>query len=177
MIAPAQQRWEWRLVGIEPGEAVDTQQGRKKQCLEAAQKRLLAVMQQGQVVVWMRELIGLDRLLELSHHWTKGLLLVEPMGKQMHAHKREMGRDPVDRCDRGHRLMACRLLRAALGTIEPPYSPPPVEMANTHRNRSLPVGDLVEEHPTRARRVLVEQVPQQGLLNFTQLAPSTKGWT
>ena len=97
------------LVGIERGEAVDTQQGRKKQRLKAAQKRLLAVMQQGKVIVRMRLLIGLDRLRELGHHRAKGLLLVEPMGKQMHADKRQTGRDLDDRCARGNRPMACRL--------------------------------------------------------------------
>ena len=135
-------------------------------------------MQQGKVVVRMRRLIGLYRLLELGHHRAKGSLLVEPMGKQMHAHTRQMGRDPDDLCARGNRPMACqRGCGRPLRTIEPPCSPPPVEMANAHRNRSLPLGDLVEEHPARARWVLLEQAPQQGLLNFTQLAPSTKGWT
>src|SRR5215510_13472387 len=165
------------LAGIEPGKAVDTQQGRKKQGLKAVQKCLCTVIQQGKVVVRMHRLIGLYRLLELGHHWAKGLLLVEPMGEQMHAHKRQMGCDPDHLCARGDRPMACSVMRAALATIEPPGNPPPVEMANAHRKRSLHLGDLVEEHPARARRVLVAQAPQQGLRHFIQLAPSTKGWT
>src|SRR5215813_11003931 len=117
------------LVGIEPGEAVDTQQGRKH-------KRLPAVMPQCKVVVRMCRLIGLYRLLELGHHWAKGILLVEPMGKQMHCHKRQMGRDPDHLRARGDRPRAFSLMRAALATIEPPGNPPPVEMAKAHRNRS-----------------------------------------
>ena len=73
------------LAGIEPREPVDTQQGGKKQRLKAAQKRLLTVMEQGKVIAWMRLLIGLYRLRELSHNRVKGMLLVEPMGKHMHA--------------------------------------------------------------------------------------------
>ncbi len=53
--------------------------------LKAVQKRLLAVMQQGKVIARMRLLIGLYRLRELSHNRVKGMLLVEPMGKHMHA--------------------------------------------------------------------------------------------
>ena len=72
------------LAGIEPREPVDTQQGGKKQRLKAAQKRLLAVMQQGKVIARMRRLIGLYRLRELSDNRGKGIVLVEPMGKHMH---------------------------------------------------------------------------------------------
>ena len=46
-------------------------------------------MQQGKVLVWMPVLLGLYGLLELGHHRLKGVLLVEPMGKQMHADKRQ----------------------------------------------------------------------------------------
>ena len=73
------------LVGIKLAEAVNTPQGGKKQRLKAAHKRLRTMMQQGKVVARMRLLIGLYRLRELSHNRVKGLLLVEPMGKHMHA--------------------------------------------------------------------------------------------
>jgi hypothetical protein len=82
-----QQCLERMLAGIEPGEAVDTEQGGKKQRLKAVQKRLLTVMQQGKVVARMYVLMGLDHLRELSHHRTKGILLVKPMGKQVYPHK------------------------------------------------------------------------------------------
>ena len=71
-------------MGLKRAEAVDTPQGGKKQGLQAAQKRLLAVMQQGKVIARMRLLLGLYRLRELRHHRVKGLLLVEPMGNHMH---------------------------------------------------------------------------------------------
>jgi len=85
VIAPAKQGPERMRAGIELREPVDTQQGGKKQCLKAAQKRLLAVRQQGKVIARMRLLLGLYRLRELSHNRVKGMLLVEPMGKHMHA--------------------------------------------------------------------------------------------
>jgi len=50
-------------------------------------------------------------------------------------------------------------------------------MAQAHRNQYLPVGGLVEEDPAWAHRVLLEQAPPQGLLNFAQLSSSRKGWT
>ena len=51
------------------------------------------MMQQGKVVARMRVLMSLYRLCELGHHRAKGLVLVEPMGKQMHADKRQTGRN------------------------------------------------------------------------------------
>jgi hypothetical protein len=84
VIVPANQRLERMLVGIKRAETVDTPQGGKKQGLQAAQKRLLAVMHQGTVIARMRLLLGLDRLRELRHNRVKGMLLVEPMGTHMH---------------------------------------------------------------------------------------------
>ena len=81
----ATQRLERMLTDTQLAETIDTQQGRKKQRLKAAHKRLLAVLQQGKVLVRMCRLIGLYRLRELSHNRVKGMLLVEPMGKHMHA--------------------------------------------------------------------------------------------
>ena len=78
-------------MGIECGESVDATQRRKKQGLKAAQKRRLAMMQQGKVIARMRLLMRRYRLGELGHNQAKGLVLVEPMGKQMHADKRQMG--------------------------------------------------------------------------------------
>ena len=58
VIALAKQRRQRMLVGIECREFLDPQQGGKKQGLKAAQKRLLAVMQQGKVIARMRLLIS-----------------------------------------------------------------------------------------------------------------------
>ena len=80
-------------MGIERGESVDAKQGRKKQRLKAAHKRRLTMMQQGKVVARMRVLMRLYRLGELGHHRAQGLVLVEPMGKQMHADTRQTGRN------------------------------------------------------------------------------------
>ena len=41
--------------------------------------------------------MGFNRLLETSHYRLKGLLLVEPMGKKMYAHIRQMRRN-LDQC-------------------------------------------------------------------------------
>jgi len=99
------------------------------------------------------------------------------VGKEMHAHTRQTGRDLDDLRTQSNRPTAWRSVRAPLGPIELPLSPPPVERADTHGNGSLPLGDLVEEYAARARRVLMEQCPQQSLLDFTKLSPSTKRWT
>jgi hypothetical protein len=75
------------LVGIKRAEALDTQQGGKKQRLKMALKRSLTVMQQGKIVSRVRLLMDLYRLPELSHNRLKGMLLLEPLGKHMHADK------------------------------------------------------------------------------------------
>jgi hypothetical protein len=49
------------------------------------------MMQQRKVIVRMRLLMRLYRLGELGHNRAKGLVLVEPMGKQMHADTRQTG--------------------------------------------------------------------------------------
>ena len=85
LIAPAKQGPERLRAGLAPREPVETQQGGKKQRRKTAQKRLLAVMHQGQVLAWLRLLLGLSRLRALRHNRGKGLLLVEPMGNPMPA--------------------------------------------------------------------------------------------
>src|SRR6266436_3192158 len=79
------------FMGIECGESVDATQRRKNQCLKAVQKRRLAMMQQGKVIARLRLLMRLYRLGELGHNRAKGLVLVEPKGKQIHADKRQTG--------------------------------------------------------------------------------------
>jgi hypothetical protein len=80
------------LVGIKRAEAVDTPQGGKQPGLQAAPKRLLAVMQPGTGIARMRLLIGLSRLRELRHHRGEGRRLVEPMGQHLHTDARQTGR-------------------------------------------------------------------------------------
>ena len=164
-------------MGSERGASVEAKQGGKKQGLKAPKPRPLAVRHQGQVVACMRALMGGYHLLEAGHNRAKGMRLVEPVGQEMHASIRQTGRALDKRCARGTRAMAWRLTRAALTTIELPVSPPAVDMAEAHCQRSLSFGSLVEEHPTRALRVLVEQGSQQGLLHVAELSSSTKGWT
>jgi hypothetical protein len=163
--------------GIKPAEALETQHGREKQRLKAATSRLLAVMPQGHVIVWMPVLRGLDGLLELGHHRRKGVLWVEPMGTPRPPHKRHMGHDPHDLCALGNCQTALRVPRTALATIHPPCGPPPIDMAKAHSHGSLPLGSLVEEHATRARWLLLEPAPQPSLLNFTALSSRTQRWT
>jgi hypothetical protein len=80
-------------MGIKGGESVDATQRRKKQCVKAAQKRRLAMMLQGKVIARRRVLMRLYRLGELGHNRAKGLVLIEPMGQQMHADKRQTGQN------------------------------------------------------------------------------------
>ena len=49
------------------------------------------MMQQSKVIARMRVFLRLYRLGELGHNRAKGRVLVEPMGKQMHADKRQAG--------------------------------------------------------------------------------------
>src|SRR5260370_21021423 len=116
-------------------------------------------MYQGNVIVLVCLLMGFCRLSELGHYRAEGLVWVEPMGKHMHTHKSDMRRDPHDLCARGNRPMLATLTWASLATIEPPGEPPAVDLAQAHRKRYLPLRNLVDEHPTQALQVLLEQPP------------------
>ena len=71
------------------------------------------MMPQGTVVVRMGGLLRLDRLLEAGQHRGKALLLVEPMGKEMHADTRQMGRALGQRRASTNQTAQGRLPRAA----------------------------------------------------------------
>ena len=86
--AVTEQRGEWMLARIKLSEVLDAKEGGKKEGLKTVTQRLLAVMYQGKVVVRMRVLMGLYGLRELGDHQVKGPLVVKPMRKEMHAHKR-----------------------------------------------------------------------------------------
>jgi hypothetical protein len=95
--------------------------------------------------------MGCNRLLETSHYRLKGLLLVEPMGKKMHTHIRQMRRNLDQGAASGG--AACHVARASLAAIALPGDSQPIEMAHAHRQRSLHVGDLVKQCPGRAPRI------------------------
>src|SRR5215510_9936803 len=101
--------------------------------------------QQGKVVGWLCALMSLNRLLEPGHHRPTGILLIEPMGKKMHAHTRQMRRDLDQRPACGG--AAGRVPRASLAPIALPCGSQPMEMAHAHRHRYLHVDDLVEQCP------------------------------
>src|SRR5712691_2990036 len=125
----------------------------------------------------MRMLIGLYGLLKLADNRLKCPLLIEPLGKEMHAHIEHTGPHLDDLSPRGRRPTAWSLARAALGPIELPPAPQAMQMAHTDVNGRMTLGDLVEQEPTRALRVFMKQGPQPGLLNVTELSACTKGWT
>ena len=129
---------------IQPSESIDAHPGRKKQRVKAPPQRLRAVMYQGKIVARMRVLMGLYHLRALLHHRIKEPLLVEPSGKQMHAHIRQTRCDMDDLCASGHRPLVGRPARASFATIELPSRPPPVEMADTHGNGYVAVRNLGE---------------------------------
>ena len=137
---------------------------------------VVAVMSQGKIVARMRVLIGLYGLRELGHNRIKGPLLIEPMGKEMHAHTRQMRRNLDDLALPRRGQARSPVARASLAPIELPLPPPPVQVADAQRQRCLLLGGPVEQHAARARWVLVEQLPQQGFFNCTKLSPGTKGW-
>jgi hypothetical protein len=121
--------------------------------------------------------MALDSLFELPHHRSKGIVLLKPMGKQMHPDKRHVGHDLDARCQSANRPMPLSLTRAPLWAIEPQANSPPVDLAKAHPDLYLAPCGLVEERPARARWLLLEEGPQQGLLNFTKFSASIKRWT
>src|SRR5262249_57467147 len=99
-------------------------------------------MHQGKVVALMRVLMSLDRLCELGHHRPDSILLVEPLDKQMHPHKRQTGRHLDDLCARGNKPIAFSLPGTAPATIEPPCGPPPIDLTQPPPHPDLPLRDL-----------------------------------
>ena len=150
LIAATEHGGERMLVGIELGEPVDAKEGGKKQGLKASPQSLVAVMQEGKVVIGVRLPMGGDRLLELSHNRVKGALLIEPMRKEMHAHIGQTGLYADDVGAGGRRPMTRGVARASLGSIQLPLTSQAVEMADTDVKRRMTVGYLVEQEPTGA---------------------------
>jgi hypothetical protein len=97
------------------------------------------------------------------------------MREEMHANKRQTGRDLYERYTRANRRTAFCLARATLRPIELPQDSEPIELADAHRDWCPSLCDLVEQDPARALRVIVEPSPHQGLLNVAKLSPSIKG--
>ncbi len=108
------------------------------------------MMQQGKVVTGMRLLMGGDRLVELRHNRVKGALLIEPMLKEMHAHRGQTGLDADAGGAGGRRTPWRGVARASLGAAKLPLMSQAVEMADTDVKRHMTLGDLVEQEPTGA---------------------------
>ena len=104
-------------MGIEGGEAVEAKQRRNKQRLKAAQKCRRTMMPQSKVIARMRVFIRLYRLCELSHNRAKGLVLVEPLGQQMHADKRQP-RPNLDEMSLGRRCFFASSLGAVALSLD-----------------------------------------------------------
>jgi hypothetical protein len=121
--------------------------------------------------------MGPGRLLEPVYNRLKGMVLLKPKRQEMHAHKRQTGLDLNGLCARDNRGATFGLAWAPLAPIERPLNPHPMKMADAHGKRVLHVGGLFEQHPARAYRVLVEQLPQEDLIKVATLSPSVKGWT
>src|SRR6516165_9406207 len=132
---------------------------------ECPSRELLVKATQRQVLVP----VSIRHLNRLRVQWT----LNRPKGRPRHAvgrlpvasgaevaHKRQTGYDADDLCARGHRQTAHSVARTALGPIECPLHPQPIEMADAHRHQHLPLGGLCEQLTARALRGLVEQLPQ-----------------
>src|SRR5438445_2565356 len=170
-------RGERMRARIKLGEGLEAKEGGKKEGLTTVPQRLLAVMEQGKVVVRMRVLMGLYGLRELGDNRVKGPLVVEPRRQELHAHTRQTGPHADDRCSRDRRPRVWRVTRTSRATIALPVHPPPVELAQADRHRSLPPRGLVESQPARTLRVLLEQAPSQGRLNVAELSAGTKRWT
>jgi hypothetical protein len=99
------------------------------------------------------------------------------MGKEMHTDIRQTGLYLDDLGSGGRRLMTGLVARAALGPIEMPPTPQPIEMPHTDVKGCMSLGDLVEQESTRALQVVVKEFPHQGLFDCTELSAGTKGWT
>ena len=87
VVATANKRRKRMRVGIEAAEAFNPSQRGQNQGLQTPPKGRVAVMQPGKVLTRMGALMRADGLFEPRHHRLKGIVLIEPAGKQMHPHK------------------------------------------------------------------------------------------
>jgi hypothetical protein len=101
-------------------------------------------MQQGKVLIGVTLLMVGHRLFELSHDRGQSIALVEPMGKQMHPHKREVRGDLDDLGWRGNRSRGLPLAGSTLAPIEPASAPPAIEMTQAHCEGEVTPCDLGE---------------------------------
>jgi len=104
-------------MGVKRGEVFDAQEGGKTQRLTMPQQRLFAVRQQGNVIIRIRVLMGLDGLREVGDNRGNCPLVIEPMRQERPAHGGQMGPHPDDRCARGRRPTPGVVARTALGPI------------------------------------------------------------
>jgi len=91
VIPLANQRQQRMLTRIECRQSLNPQQRRKKERLEATTERLLAVMQQGKVVVGMLDVVAMNRLLQRGHDHAHALVLLQPRCEDVDANKRQRG--------------------------------------------------------------------------------------
>jgi hypothetical protein len=99
------------------------------------------------------------------------------MVKEMYAHIRQTRLHPDDLGSGPRGPMSGLVARSASGPIELPLTPQPIEIAHTDVQGGMSLGDLVEQESTRALRIVVKDIPHQGLVDLTELTPGTKGWT
>jgi hypothetical protein len=125
----------------------------------------------------MRLLMGYDGLLELRYNRVEGPLLSEPMGKEMHAHIRQMRLNPDDLGSSARWPRSELVARSAFGPTELPMTPQAIEMAHTDVQGGMSLSDLVEQESTWALRIVVKDFPHHGLVDLTELSTGTKGWT
>jgi hypothetical protein len=58
-----------------------------------------------------------------------------------------------------------------------PFGSPAVDLAQADLDGGLALGDLVEQHPSGALRIVVEHGPHEGLIDLAKLSTGIKGWT
>ncbi len=175
--AATEQGGERMLVGIELGEAFDAKEGSQKEGLEASPQGLVAVMQEGKVVIRMRLLVARDGLLKLSDHRVEDALLIEPMLKEMEAYRGQTGLYPDDLGPAGRWPMTGGVARAPLRAAKLPLTPQAVEMTDTDIEGRMTLGHLVEQESTGALRVFMQQVQQESFVDDIELSTRKKGWT
>src|SRR5712692_9593065 len=125
----------------------------------------------------MRLLMRFYRLGELGHNRAKGLVLVEPMGKQMHADTRQTGHNLDEMPLRLRFFLRAHSARSPFASIEPPCLPQAIDLTEGDSNLPLRFCDRMEHHAAWTGGIVVQQLPKKGLVNFRHFSPSTKCWT
>ena len=133
--------------------------------------------QQDKVISRICTLMRSDRLVESRHCQGKGPLLNKPACKEMGPDKGQTRADCNDPTARSHRDVGYGPTGSALRSTQIPLGSLAIDVTLRDPRSNLVLGGFGQQVWAGALWVLLEQHPQQSLLDFCEFKAGTKRWT